>query len=379
MSEVQKPSQPEPGEQIDVGEKTLVGEDLEREQPAVEEEPIKVPDVVDASLKIICGGTVGNFKLKRDQITTTIGSVREDCDMYVNDSRIGNRQLAIIQMGQDFVLADCGVQDIVTFDGIPTRQTICPPGTRCVVHMGKTTVIFSSKTKRKPAPGQEPSKRFHLEMQPTPELYPGGELKLVHAKKTYTTSLEPIILGSHGECDLHLHGDEIRPFHALAHWRADGLYIMPLGAGPVRINDTRIEEATILAPGDTIAIGAQTIQFDQSGDIQGRGEAMFGGGKAHYDYIRFSAVGNSVSGSFMIPAVGPAIMVGRSPSCHITIEDGACSREHAQIIPNGKSCQLIDNYSANGCYVNDEKVSKVRVRAGDLVEIGRSIFVVHYD
>ncbi len=72
-------------------------------------------------------------------------------------------------------------------------------------------------------------------------------------------------------------------------------------------------------------------------------------------------------------------MVGRSQTTDVTLDDGAVSREHIQLVPSGKSCQLIDNYSSNGCYVNNEKVTKARLRAGDLIEVGRSIFVVHFD
>ncbi len=380
MSSVQKPSQPDPGDGVDVGEKTLVGEDLERQNRApIDDAPIPVPDVTEAVIKVISGGTVSNFKVKRDQISMTVGSIREDCDIYVNDSRIGNKQLAVIQYGNDFVLADCGVQDIVTFDGIPTRQMICPPGTRCIVQMGKTTVLFGSTATRKAAPGQKPAKRFHMDIMPTPELYPAGEVALLHAKTEYTSTQEPLLIGSHQECDIHLRDDGVRPFHALVHWRTDGVYVMPVGNASVLVNDTKIPEATLLASGDQLSLGQSVLPVELRGDVRGRADAMYGGGKTHFDYIRYSAIGNSISGSFMIPAVGPAIMIGRSPSCHITIDDGAVSREHSQIIPNGKSSQLIDNYSANGCYVNDEKVSKIRVRGGDMIEIGRSIFVVHYD
>ncbi len=377
---VQKPKESTPEEVIEVGEKTLVGDDFEQARKLAEEMPFGPLDVAEASVKIVSGGTMTPFKLKQDQISTSFGNGREECDVFINDARISNKQLVIIQYGNEFVLADCGVKDMVTFDGLPVRQIICPPGVRCIVHMGNTSLIFKSELVRQVAAGNELPKKLHLEDNPAAKQLPAAEVSVTVAKKVFTTNRAPLLIGKHGETDIILRAEEVRPFHALICWRSDGVYALPLGsAAVISVNGQATEEAQKLQDGDQVVIGGSPLAISMTGDVEGRATAMFTNEELRFDYIRFSAIGDSLGGSFLIPAIGPAITIGRSPACHITIDDGACSHEHAQIVPSGKTCQLLDNYSSNGCYVNDERVSKTRVRAGDLVEMGRSLYVVHFD
>ena len=93
-----------------------------------------------------------------------------------------------------------------------------------------------------------------------------------------------------------------------------------------------------------------------------------------------TALANSEANSVNLQhfTLGHPIMIGRSSECDIVLNDTAVSRQHAQLIPSSKSFILIDNYSANGTYVNGEKITKMRVRAGDVVEIGNSYFLTHY-
>jgi hypothetical protein len=72
-----------------------------------------------------------------------------------------------------------------------------------------------------------------------------------------------------------------------------------------------------------------------------------------------------------------AVVVGRSSSCHIVLDDGLVSRRHAQFALNAKVAMVEDFGSVNGVYVNGERISGERaLRDGDRVSIGKQDFVL---
>lgn len=72
-----------------------------------------------------------------------------------------------------------------------------------------------------------------------------------------------------------------------------------------------------------------------------------------------------------------AVVVGRSSSCHIVLDDGLVSRRHAQFVVSAKTAIVEDFGSVNGVYVNGERISGERaLRDGDRVQIGKQDFVL---
>ncbi|MEJ2528991.1 MAG: GGDEF domain-containing protein [Gammaproteobacteria bacterium] len=67
-------------------------------------------------------------------------------------------------------------------------------------------------------------------------------------------------------------------------------------------------------------------------------------------------------------------MIGRSINADIQIDDDSASRDHAFIIRDGDGYRVRDNASKNGCFVNDAKVDDARIKDGDLLRIGKTIF-----
>ncbi len=61
---------------------------------------------------------------------------------------------------------------------------------------------------------------------------------------------------------------------------------------------------------------------------------------------------------------GPEVIIGRSPDCHITIEDPLVSRQHAKIVIFDAQARIEDLGSRNGVVVNGEKLDG----ASDLVD-----------
>jgi diguanylate cyclase (GGDEF)-like protein len=67
-------------------------------------------------------------------------------------------------------------------------------------------------------------------------------------------------------------------------------------------------------------------------------------------------------------------IIGRSAKSEIQVDQESVSRNHAKIVVEGSGLVLKDLGSTNGTYVNDQVVDELRLRDGDLIKIGRTIF-----
>lgn len=67
--------------------------------------------------------------------------------------------------------------------------------------------------------------------------------------------------------------------------------------------------------------------------------------------------------------------VGRDPSAYIVIEEASISRLHARLtVDAAGGVELVDLRSSNGTFVNNKRVDKVRLQAGDKVRFGNVQF-----
>jgi hypothetical protein len=65
------------------------------------------------------------------------------------------------------------------------------------------------------------------------------------------------------------------------------------------------------------------------------------------------------------------LSIGRDPVSDIFLNDITVSREHAVLTKSGSEVSIEDVGSLNGVYVNGASVTRVRLRNGDQVQIGR--------
>ena len=77
----------------------------------------------------------------------------------------------------------------------------------------------------------------------------------------------------------------------------------------------------------------------------------------------------------VIPLDGSVITLGRGPDCSIVLADPYASRQHAQIRLRGQTFVLLDAGSQSGTYVNGASVSEIVLHSGDVIQLGRSVFV----
>ena len=75
------------------------------------------------------------------------------------------------------------------------------------------------------------------------------------------------------------------------------------------------------------------------------------------------------------PAAGQLIL-GRAADCDISIADPLVSRRHAQLFLNEGGGRLVDLESDNGTFVNGQRIVDSPIVEGDLIELGKSQFVL---
>lgn len=76
-----------------------------------------------------------------------------------------------------------------------------------------------------------------------------------------------------------------------------------------------------------------------------------------------------------IPLAGPVITLGRAPDCTVVLDDPYASRMHAQIRLRGGRFVILDAGSHSGTFVNDALIREHWLYAGDVIRLGRSVFV----
>ncbi len=64
------------------------------------------------------------------------------------------------------------------------------------------------------------------------------------------------------------------------------------------------------------------------------------------------------------------IMIGRSPDCHISLNDSLMSWHHAKIIKGYGGYLIEDLKSTNGITINGNRVNKQMLKYGDTISIG---------
>ena len=67
------------------------------------------------------------------------------------------------------------------------------------------------------------------------------------------------------------------------------------------------------------------------------------------------------------------IVVGRSSKCEVELDQESVSRQHCRFVRDRSGYAVEDLGSTNGTYVNDSLITKIDLRDGDQVKIGRTI------
>jgi len=80
--------------------------------------------------------------------------------------------------------------------------------------------------------------------------------------------------------------------------------------------------------------------------------------------------GGGMAGQTFQPGEGTTL-VGRSPECHVFLDDVTVSRRHAELERQGDTFTIRDLGSLNGTYVNRKRIESAQLEDDDEVQIGK--------
>ncbi len=80
--------------------------------------------------------------------------------------------------------------------------------------------------------------------------------------------------------------------------------------------------------------------------------------------------GGGMAGQSFQPDEG-STLIGRSPECHVFLDDVTVSRRHAELLRDGDMFTIRDLESLNGTYVNRRRIESTVLEDDDEVQIGK--------
>jgi pSer/pThr/pTyr-binding forkhead associated (FHA) protein len=213
------------------------------------------------------------------------------------------------------------------------------------------------------------------------QLEVGGERHSVAAGDT--------AIGSAPDNSIVLAGQGVEPRHAVVQTTSSGTAAIRVAAAgaEVRVNGVRLgAEPTPLLHGDKIAIGTHELRVVDSS--RGGSTQLFDSGAfADLAPPRTSKGAAGRTGGRLVcltdgreytVGTGP-LTLGRDASSNVVVAGNEVSRHHAEIRASPEGYVLVD-LSANGTYVNGERIGKTHVLArADVIRIGNDEFRFYAD
>jgi pSer/pThr/pTyr-binding forkhead associated (FHA) protein len=150
----------------------------------------------------------------------------------------------------------------------------------------------------------------------------------------------PLTIGRHLDNDLLLAGEDVLDYHLRLELTDRGPWVVPLGEATLRVNGESRRDGMGLMPGDVLEIGQTpvTVQVDIVHPPEADTWRLHGQGSA--DGVPLGAV----------------CRVGRGDDCDLVLHDDHVSRRHADVELHHGIVWLRDLGSANGTFVNGERV-----------------------
>lgn len=72
------------------------------------------------------------------------------------------------------------------------------------------------------------------------------------------------------------------------------------------------------------------------------------------------------------------IVIGRSPDCHVQLDNPGASRQHAKIVNDGNKLYVHDLQSGNGTFLNGKRVTQAVLTPNDSLNISKFTLTVKF-
>ena len=321
-------------------------------------------------------GEVKKITIENEQTIFNIGTSEEN-EVVITDPLSSSVQITVIRVGGQCYFMDCGTKDAVQFNGVQKRQEIIPAESRMVMQIGTTWIIYIGIDHHKyDETDSVLLKRSLLKCIPSKSSY--GEVLLKLNNHEWYSSSAPILVGCHNSCDFRIDHPDAHPFHFLVYFSPSGLYVedITFGRPGILINGKPSRRATMVNADSRITLNSLNIDLFLYGNIADQCKYLYADLNRQpglcLSHLKRPGV------CFALPTGNRKLTVGRSEHCDVVLEDNAASKIHAHFMVRDKLLLVQDNNSTNGTFLNRDQITKATVKPGDILELGDSCFLVHY-
>ena len=197
------------------------------------------------------------------------------------------------------------------------------------------------------------------------------QLAIKDRNETINLDRSRITIGREGGNTVVLNANDVSGYHAEIHCEPGGVYLVDLGStNGTFVNGKRIYVRQKLAAWDRVAFGAvQTELIDTAGRrptrvLGARGQERSSAGREPWRLV-------GQRGGFEI--FGRHV-IGRDAGCDFTVSSNSVSRRHARLELRAGRLVVTDLGSANGTFVNGQRVRERVLRVGDEVRFDKESF-----
>lgn len=171
-----------------------------------------------------------------------------------------------------------------------------------------------------------------------------------------------VTLGRDANNDLAIDDESVSDFHAEISCDAHQYYVVDLlSANGTFLNDQRIATRVELKAWDRLRLGNFDLEVVDPNKHRPGDWALRP--KESQVVSQFHPVSNNA-------------IIGRDPECDIAIENAMLSRQHAKLMIEDEALKVIDLDSANGTFLNGNRVESAQLQAGDELRFDQLAFVV---
>lgn len=187
------------------------------------------------------------------------------------------------------------------------------------------------------------------------------KLRFKNKKHSAVWLVEPkVSIGRASGNDLVIEDSDVAPVHAEILVKHETLTIVPTAGQKLMVNDHPVDKSLTLNTNDQLLIGKTRLEvIDPKLEQRAARPSGANGSTAWALKANNAALANRV---FPIKA---ETVIGRSKDCDITLAAAHLSRRHVKLVVEDGLLYARDLGSANGTFLNGERLTEARVRRGD--------------
>lgn len=189
------------------------------------------------------------------------------------------------------------------------------------------------------------------------------QLAIVGSDKPLIWLVQPhYLIGKGRDCDIRLDDPSLLDVHLQL--EVDGDRITLAEVEPeVLVNGASVQPGHALVHGDRLQLGHMQLEIVDPKKVAQSASTKVAEAKAW----RLQGLSSALSNKHY-DVIG-TVTLGRATSCDISLGVAHLSRQHARLTPGPKGLLVEDLGSANGTYVNGERIEKAMLKTGDELKL----------